>query len=312
METEFRTIPGYEFYAVTCDGAVKSLVRDAELGRWMLNGYLITDMFRGSPTETLPVHRAVALAWVENTDPETNTVVNHKDGNPLNNHHLNLEWCTVSENNYHAVNTGLRSDNIPAKVRDFVSGKVSEFSSIAQAAEFMEMSKDTPIYMLRPKKFGTLLKDRYEFKYAADKTPWFYEGRGLLSKPARYMVEVTKLDGTRQEIFSTPSLLKEYQLYDCPSRVIPELVEFARIKFPDLTFAVRDSYTEERFEIKRGSVSARIGVEARKGNQGMEFTSLTSCAQHFGVDRSSILNRLDKEIDLDGWTFTKLNCLTIQ
>jgi len=44
------------------------------------------------------VHRMVATAFVHNPDPETFTVVDHIDGDKLNNHYTNLEWVTQSEN----------------------------------------------------------------------------------------------------------------------------------------------------------------------------------------------------------------------
>ena len=41
-------------------------------------------------------------------DSEEQNIVNHKDGNKLNNHVSNLEWCTQSENLIHSFRTKLR------------------------------------------------------------------------------------------------------------------------------------------------------------------------------------------------------------
>lgn len=52
------------------------------------------------------VHRLVATAFIPN--PKRLPQVNHLDGNKLNNHVANLEWCDAYDNVMHAIRTGLR------------------------------------------------------------------------------------------------------------------------------------------------------------------------------------------------------------
>jgi hypothetical protein len=308
-DEEFRVIPGYQGYAVTKAGVVKSLERDLVLGQYLLDGYLIVDTFRGSLTETLPVHRAVALAWVRNPNPEQFTIVNHIDSNILNNWWGNLEWTDYSGNAYHAIANGLRPDNINCRVRDFYTKVVHPFPSIAQAAEFMGLRKDTPMFVLRPKKFGALVSNRYEFRFADDPTPWFYESRTeRVTPPSRYMVTVKESDGTEREIFSKRVLLKDYQLYGSPSKAMPALAAYGNAIYPDKQFTVRDGYAEEPYRVSRQTKpSLTVPVVAMRGIERIEFRSLTECADYFSVARFSIVVRMKSGRDLDGWTFAQLS-----
>lgn len=58
--------------------------------------------------KTLLIHRLIALAYIQN--PDKKPIINHLDGNKHNNSLNNLEWCTYSENNIHAIETGLRKN----------------------------------------------------------------------------------------------------------------------------------------------------------------------------------------------------------
>ena len=122
-----KDIKGYEkLYAVTIDGRVWSYPKPSNLpnancllpGKWLKLQLFINRKNRIKPHSqytvglyknlkhtTHQVHRLVGLTYIPN--PENKPQINHKDGNPLNNHVLNLEWSTSTQNMEHAQDTGL-------------------------------------------------------------------------------------------------------------------------------------------------------------------------------------------------------------
>lgn len=85
------------------------------------------------------VHRLVAEAFLGCTDE---LEVNHKDGNPLNNHIDNLECVSRSENIKHAFDNHLYgSAKIVLVFNKDTRELINEFRSITKASEFVGISQ---------------------------------------------------------------------------------------------------------------------------------------------------------------------------
>lgn len=88
-------------------------------------GYITYRITVDGEKKHLKAHRLMLNAWY-GEKPEMS--VNHIDGNKRNNSLSNLEWCTVAENNAHAIKTGLYNPHMNAgKLRKINS---SEWISI--------------------------------------------------------------------------------------------------------------------------------------------------------------------------------------
>lgn len=69
------------------------------------SGYYTIKLIIKGQRKNKKLHRLICEAFIPN--PENKPHVNHKDGNKLNNHIDNLEWCTHTENMKHASKTNL-------------------------------------------------------------------------------------------------------------------------------------------------------------------------------------------------------------
>lgn len=103
-------------YKISESGCVESLERIAnhstigktrkvpskKISEWHNHkGYSLVSLHRDAKKISTPVHILVAKAFIPN--PDGKLEVNHKDGNKLNNHYLNLEWVSRIENQRHSI-----------------------------------------------------------------------------------------------------------------------------------------------------------------------------------------------------------------
>ena len=99
-----KKIAGWEQYSVSSDGRVFSS-KFGELREMTqtvgTSGYYNVGFCNGKEKKTFQVHRLMASTFLKNT--KNLEIVNHLDGNKLNNDISNLEWTTRTGNAKHAV-----------------------------------------------------------------------------------------------------------------------------------------------------------------------------------------------------------------
>ena len=139
---KWSEVTGYEgLYEVSDTGLVRGVdrfvtdkngIKRSWKGRMIafrLNsrGYLSVKLYKNGKSRTLVIHRLVATAFILN--PHKLPLVNHLDGNKVNNEVINLEWVTPSINVKHAYDMGLNpqrgcTHRLAVAIIDTVTGEI--------------------------------------------------------------------------------------------------------------------------------------------------------------------------------------------
>lgn len=148
MEYKKVNIEGFDgMYQIDTNGIVYSLPRRGKFGRGyrdfpggvlkyrIRNGYPFITIKVGKVYHNLYIHRLLGQYFIPN--PNNYSQINHKDGNRSNFRLDNLEWCSQSMNNHHAVNV-LGKKNIK-HVKCNETGQV--FTSVNKASIYFQGSR---------------------------------------------------------------------------------------------------------------------------------------------------------------------------
>lgn len=107
----------------------------------------------GENQSQISIHRLVALMFIPN--PDNKPEVNHKDRNKSNNSKENLEWCTRSENNFHAPSQKGRFGVLSAQSKTVLNVKTGkEYVSIREAAKSINIKYATLLARINRYKIG--------------------------------------------------------------------------------------------------------------------------------------------------------------
>lgn len=162
----YRIIPNYTRYAVSKDGIIID-TKSGQIVKTVVieDDYQYVYVYDPEYRKIMRVkkHRLIAYAWVKNKKPKLFQIVNHKDGNKLNNNIDNLEWVSQKENNIHAINNSMRSDNLPCTVYDTIKDVTYSFNSVKQAKKLLGYTALSILQLSKHVKDG-LLRGKYVLK----------------------------------------------------------------------------------------------------------------------------------------------------
>lgn len=124
MKVSLTKIKNHEDYYITPNGEIYSSKcnKFVKIKGWIQkNGYRCVTL----DNKKYNIHRLVALTFIPN--PNNYPIINHIDGNKLNNNISNLEWCTYSHNFREAIRLGLIQPHYASSENKLRSKKTGQY-----------------------------------------------------------------------------------------------------------------------------------------------------------------------------------------
>ena len=142
---KWKNIEGYEgYYQISNNGQVRNIKTNKILiGDINSSGYKRVMLYAPNKKRFF-IHRLVAEYFCYKPSNYKELVVNHIDGNKLNNNYKNLEFITRSENDLHAFKLKLRKPHSPKYRRKVMAIKDDEIIFFKTTLECSKHFNTTP------------------------------------------------------------------------------------------------------------------------------------------------------------------------
>lgn len=237
--------------------------------------------------------------------------VNHINGVKGDDYLDNLEWCTPQENVEHAGKMGLTEKCTPVSVRDFSTGKVTEYPSMTACAKELGITKDAVSWRC---KYGEskLFQGGFQFRYGGGDSPWFEfkdpKTAMALAVPTKPILVKDHTSGEVYTFISLKSFSKFIGLSEAAisTRLNKHMHPIISGKYQLKWLAdYRDWRTPESAEFTSYKGSRRVLVKEHSTGKTTVYDSCRQCATELGLNATTLAERLKSpsKVFKDGKSF---------
>lgn len=307
-------IPGFTNFNITKNGIVRSNKSNRQLkpsiGPY---GYPYVNVYDADKCKwrSVSIHLLLARTFVKNPDPVNKFFVNHKDGDKLNFSLDNLEWVTSLENQIHAIENGLRKDNIFCKVLNVDTGTVEIYPSIGSALKAigMKITNVNFVSKVNGKLVPNLFLNKYEFKLLNDKSKWFYNKENKILSKFKNIGPFQAKNIETGEMFESLSMKALSEKVGVSSSTVEEAIKHLETKaFSGFLFRIKSdeewpmSYEKTIYYKKR-----QIKLTNDITGEVIFLDSLRKAHLYLGIDKRTLKNRLKTNKKQNNWTIEEIN-----
>ena len=160
----YYQIPYFSNYVISKCGVLikKSNGQIIQASKALTDYYTFRMTSDDGKTSNMLRHRIIGMTFISYPFNFQEMDINHKNTIKGDDRIDNLEWCTRSENMYHAYENDLRNDNKPVCVRDIHTGEIFIYPSFSLAANNFGVAATT--ISNRAKTQGNKAYNGYQFR----------------------------------------------------------------------------------------------------------------------------------------------------
>lgn len=313
-------VPGYTRVAINESGdcfdvvtgkAKNFYITKPSVVKKTTGGYHITPTQIKETTRVIGRHRALCLVFKDYPDNVDSLVVNHKNGIPGDDRLENLEFVTRKQNNIHAYENNLRTQNKKVLVRNVRKNIVIEYNSLAEAARSLGFSSEETIRRrVVESPYGKIFSDGLQVKLKDDPRPWkdFEDIEEEISKSALQR-EVLARNCETLEVSYFDSMVKVAKYLGVSDGAVRQRLE-TKSQRPVSGHQVKEASNEEAWEnfteseFRASLATYSLIVEARNLLTGEKriFGSMRKAASFFNKPHiSALLSNGRQPLTEDGW-----------